>query len=47
MTTVYCDCPSCNKARKKLKDLKYEENADAINYHMVKILQEILGRGNY
>jgi len=42
-----CDCSSCKSARKKLKELKKEENGNALNYHMVKILQEILGMGNY
>lgn len=45
-TTVYkCDCWTCKKARKKLKELSKEETA--LSYHMVKILEELLGLGNF
>ena len=40
-----CDCSTCKSSRKKLKDLSKEENA--LSYHMVKILQDLLGMGNY
>ncbi len=40
-----CDCWTCRKSRVKLNQLSKEENA--LSYHMVKILKELLGGGNF
>lgn len=44
-TEFKCDCLTCKSSRKKLKDLSKEQSA--LSYHMVKILQDLLGMGNY